>query len=445
MIANLFNLILVCFFVAYIWRFFKVTKSYFIIIGLHVFFAIWLVFSVAFIESGVYNKDLMTNTYFNFSTLRLIFYEVIFFQTVLFWYKRSDLRNIKSNNVRVNRVKEKNIQVILYMGFFYTLYTVLNMLVSNNVFINDDVTRFNFYDEYSVLPFAQVVSYFAQPMALLLGVVLCKSCRKRRKVFSAIILVLLLIASYGTGNEFGVLFYLCIYYIIPCTIDAFIKIDWRTASDWIKEIFLKYKKYILLAIVVFFGACAVKIHSFTKVNVFAEYVSSPIAAFLYRAFALQGDVWWAVDTMVLDGFNDIGQIVNELCGLFGVADEQNIGIYYLMNLILPKATLNNYLWGNSTLMSGYPAINIALFGYVGAVFVIIIEASIFFWFSSYVYKKIIKQQYLRTFLAIYIYIQFLKIYNISGYYYIGNLIPILFIFILLVLETCVSQNRKYKR
>lgn len=438
MFSNIINVAVVIFFAMYLWRFFKITKTYFIVIVLHIFFAFWLVVSVAFIESGVYNKDLLTITYFNFSTLKLVFYEIVFFETVLFWYRRSKIKCYEYDYVGTSFVKERNHQIILLISGCYSIYAFLNMLISENTFTNSSVTRFNFYTTYSALPFAQVISYFAQPIALLLGFVLCRSRRRKRKIFSLFIFLLLIIANYGTGNEFGTLLYLGVYYITPIGIDLFGTIEWKTTKEWTKTLLVKYKKYIILVGIAFLAVCIIKIRSFSKVNIFAQYASTPFAAFLYRAFALQGDVWWAVDVKVAGGFNDIVHFFQELGGLFGLVKEQDLGINYLMKLILPQSSLDNYLWGNAQLMSGYPAINIAMFGYIGTIPVIILEATIFAKFSTYVYKKIIKQQYLYSFLAFFVYIQFLKIYNISGYHNICNIIPAVFIFLLIFAKAIIG-------
>lgn len=119
-------------------------------------------------------------------------------------------------------------------------------------------------------------------------------------------------------------------------------------------------------------ASILKIRSFEKVNVYSAYVSTPVAAFFYRALALQGDVWWAVDKQVLAGYNGFNQLAIELNGLFDNNLAQDTGIYYLMKLIMPEQRYNSYIWGNATLTAGYPAINIAIFGYLGAIPIVIL-------------------------------------------------------------------------
>lgn len=442
MIANLFNITLVIAFVMYIVRFIKKTKTFSIILALHILFSVWQICSVAFIESGVYNVDLLTDSYFNFSTLRLLIYELLFFEVMLFWYKRSKLDDATSIYAGTRFFREKYHQIILMVAVAYVGYEILNMLVSENSLSNSSVTRFNFYMSYSVLPFAQTLSYFTQPMVLMLGCVYSNCRKKWRKRLSVVLLLGMIVACYGTGNEFGVLLYLIIYFFTPTVIKAFGSISWQTTKQWFSTVFSKNKKIIYAGIAFLLFASCIKIMSFTKVNVYSEYVSSPIAAFFYRALALQGDVWWAVDTKVLGGYNGIAQLGVELLGLFGDDGAQNTGIYYLMRLIMPESRFNNYIWGNATLTAGYPAIDIAIFGYIGAIFVVVLEASFFFWFAKYVYMKLIKRQYLRLFMSFFVYLQVMKVYNISGYSSIANLIPIIFILLLLIVETIASINRK---
>ena len=244
MLGGLLNITIIAIYIRYIWRFFKITKGYFSVLILHTFFHIWLVISVAFMEGGNYNKDLMLDTYFNFSAIRLVFYEILFYEVLLFWHKRSKIRKL-STDYLAKPIKEYWNQFAVAISLLFSLYLLLDMLWSPNIFTNDNVSRFNYYISYSSLPFAQVVSYFQQPIALLLGLVFANSRKLYRKIFAILLLFLNIFSSYGTGNEFGLILYLVIYFLTPKCILIFNAGSWRNSREWGRKLFEKYKKYFI--------------------------------------------------------------------------------------------------------------------------------------------------------------------------------------------------------
>lgn len=446
MISTLFNLVIVSIFLYFLYKVVSYNKGYSIVLLLHMFFSIWMILSVVYIETGIYNRNLNTITYFNFSTFRLLVFEFIFFGTIFIWAKLTKIKDYNSKliNLKVNRN-------ILYFSnriiFLINLLFIFNAIISGNVLTNSNITRFNFYEVYSKIGFIRPLSYLINPLSCILGLNFIYSKTIKTKCLSMINVCLTLIYAFLTGNEFGVLFYILFYFCLPIVI--YLVNSTKNKKQWIKEFLINYKKIILFIALLVSFVILVKINSFNHVNVFSEITTSPFSAFIYRALGLQGDTWWATDNLVINGYNDIGQLGNELMAIFNDSMKSEVGIQYLMKLILPQESLNRYIWGGSELMSGYPAINIAMYGYLGNVFITILDASLFFLLTSYTYKNILKKRYLRVFLSITILDQAMKVVGISGIWYLGNIIPtismISIIFIEFINVTIGNKIIKYKK
>lgn len=410
---------------------FRDVKGYFTILMLQVFFSIWLVASVGYIESGVYNRDLEIVTTFNFSTLRLVIYEFIFFITIWCWARitKINVYNFRIPNIIVNKKVQYFSNIIV---FLINILFILNLIVSGNVLTNSNISRFNFYTIYSKIGFIRILFYLVNPLSTVMGLNFIFGRNKKIKVLSVINIIIMLIYARLTGNEFGVLLYIVFYFFLPTIINTLNSIE--NKRNWVRIFVKKYKKYIGYAICLFGLVILVKINSFNHVNVFSKITESPIGAFLYRALGLQGDTWWATDKLVINGYKDTMQISNEFKAIFDETMKGQVGIQYLMKLILPQTSLNRYMWGGAELMSGYPALNIVMYGYIGSIFITVIEATLFFGLTSYVYKKVIKKQYFRVFLSVALLEQVMKVFGISGIWYLGNFIPIMCIILILVIE-----------
>lgn len=445
MISILLNVIILLIFICFLFKMIKELKGYCCILILHMFFTIWLLMSVAYIETGIYNRNLDMITSFNFSTLRLWIYEFTFFLTILIWAKKTNIRSydkkIKKIKASKNSVNISNTIVLIINCLF-----IFNAIISGNVLTDSNITRFNFYESYSQMGFVRPLFYLINPLSCLMGLNFIYSSNKKAKYLSIINLFLSLLYAFLTGNEFGVLLYIVFYFFLPIAIYLVNSIEDK--RQWTKLFFAKYKKFILFSMVAFLFVILIKINSFNKVNVFSEITTSPLGAFLYRAFGLQGDTWWGTDRLVMAGYNDIGQIRNELIAFFNDSMKYNAGIQYLMKLILPQNSLNRYIWGGAELMSGYPAINIVMYGYIGTFFMVIIDATLFFLLTSYAYKKILKKQYLRVFFSIVLLDQTMKVIGIGGIWYLGNTIPIISISMICIIEftnlTIGSKIIKYR-
>ena len=54
----------------------------------------------------------------------------------------------------------KRVEFVLFLLYAYRL---LDVIVSGNVLTNSNVNRFNYFSEFSKLPFAQIIDYFSYP------------------------------------------------------------------------------------------------------------------------------------------------------------------------------------------------------------------------------------------------------------------------------------------
>lgn len=153
--------------------------------------------------------------------------------------------------------------------------------------------------------------------------------------------------------------------------------------------------------------------------------NSAVNLLLYRAFGLQAEAWWEMDRQVWNMMEiDFGAFINEIGALFRVVDQKETGIYYVMKRVMPVSDYNRYLDGGGTLCTGHPAVEVAALGYIGAAFVMIIEALLLFLVLKWLYIAIIKGNIMDCFVISTFMYEVMKVFNVGGYFWITNTVPL---------------------
>lgn len=402
------------------WMFKKNRELMFLLIPV-VYVYIWCIVSVIYLESGnIYISDLNMKSGFNFSALKLMGYFFIFLTSIyISFHTKHGVLCLSKHKDRRLSINDKQCKFMIGIAILVAVTWLVDVVLSGNVLTNLSLTRFNYWDSYSKIPFMKYMFYFINPLSFILGLIFAKSENKKYKGICTIVVITYFILNYLVGNQFSGLLGILIYFIMPI---LFIKY-----SDFTK----KQKRTILMMLVfVFIVVGTIKIRALTDYDEFAN-----------RFLVLQGDLWFATDIHITKNGPNFPALFDSIKNLFnGDAYEMD----YLMKLVMPLEKYMIFKKGNVALYSGFPAYEISIFGYIFSIPIIAIEGWIYGKFMTYINKKIRSKDMVVVLLAIYLLVQYNKVFNMCGYSYLFNGLPILCIIFMTTYETIININKNNK-
>jgi len=430
------NVLLVGLFLIFSIYLYNEAKEYFPFIIPIWFMHAWMIISVAYLENGCNIVYHMT-TYYTGATLRLVILEFTFFLALIFGIRLFSSKFNKSIDLKIAGVS-KNFIMNSWMCiiFFAALILLIDTIISGNVLTNKDITRFNFYKDYSKLSFVTwAISLFIDFLNCLNGILFLeylKTKRKRKIKLCIFILLITIVYKYLIGVEFGGYFYLIVLFTAP------LLLNYKK-----KRIPIFTCKNVITIIVLLLLVLIPKIMFFSTSSVYSGVSDSAIGKFQYRALALQGEVWWGVDNKYINNqINSNGQLQNEISAFLNDTNRYSAGIWYLSYLILPNY---DHQSNDATLNCGYPAINLAIFGYQGALFFQIINGLIFALSVVYLHNKVLNQQYLSAFFGCGVWFMLYDAFYMGGLWYLGGTTMKLSLFSIVIIEISVRILRKKYR
>lgn len=239
---------------------------------------IWMFFSITVIETGIYINEQGRHGYFVYSGLILLLFFITTIISLFFWKRFFHVlfKRFKSIKLSLKPIKDSGfaimiVLVVLFLAFF-------NLLSSPIPFFSDNVTKFNFW-EYAKYP--SLKPFIGNVMAFV-GFGSALIYRKNKKVG---VLFLLLYLSYLIllGQKFTG-FLISIYGIlIAFYYTSKVKIKFRL--KWV------FNKYVIIILVLLFSLV---LYKYTIDNPFEYMGLTPLESIFYRAFGLQGHVFWGV-------------------------------------------------------------------------------------------------------------------------------------------------------
>jgi len=428
-IINIVAIVLYAMTVIYIYN--KHTEYFCAMLIILIYWAQLLV-SSAYIETGVYLKDIGTTSYATGATFRLFLQIELMLGVITYWAKKMP-RKIESDYY-VTRNDRKWLHII----FAVYAYRLLDIIISGNVLTNSAVTRFNYFSDYSKLPLAQIIDYFSYPLLWVAGYFCVAEAAKKKKILPLTIFVLNLAALFLRGIQFGGYLQCVIYFLSPLLL--------KLAQ---KRKLLKFR-YIALA------TCAIVIMLIPKYNHFAEVIkagnadtsyglSTAYDFLTYRALAQEADLTWAIDRQVVESRDvDPGHYFDEMASILGIETNKPTGAHYLMNRGCSKSALTIYSYGTAAVTGGYPVIWAAMFGYIGAIPFLIIDASLLSLLLRCICEGLQRRNFLKLLVSTYLLCQCYTIVISANFSAIGNIIPLIFILFLLLLgnKKIVLRNNK---
>ena len=384
------------------------------------------VISSAYIEEGIYMADISKSSYMTGSTIRIVLLYTVFVVSMIFCYKN----NIKTiSNFKEESLTKKQCCRMLRLVSIYVLYLYVDILISGSTLTNPEITRFNYYGKYSTLPLIPTLGGFRTPMALICGMVFNSADTFKYRIHSCACLGLLFISWYLVGNQFTGLIYLAIYFFMPILVSALF--------NKMKVIKLKNIVLFITAIIV---AMIPKLSYFQNHGIYGlnnSVYNSAVSLLLYRAFGLQSETWWELDRQISEGGHiDFDHMFTEFGSMLKIVDQKESGIYYLMNRVMNSNDFSRFMNGNGTLCSGHPALEVAMWGYIGAAIAMIIEACLFFALVKSLSKAILEKKIIDCIVISVLFTETIKVFNIGGFFWLTNTIPLCCLAYLFITHSC---------
>lgn len=414
MLMNILNILVIVVFIVTYLQIYRKSPSFFGLLLLPYIFWIQLLISSAYIETGIYLIDFETVSYTTGATIRLFL--LLEIQLVVCYLMGIKYENkIKKMTENVFSEKSATRWCIIALGMI--LYLLVDVVVFGSA------NRFDYYTRTSTLPLVNVVSYFSYPLSFLMGYFLINCKKKKNIMFVMLYLIMTFIWMYLRGVQFGGFLITGIIFI----------------SSFVIKLAKQHKliriRYIVFASVALLILLIPKYNYYKYTTMYDNIgVFSAYEKLFYRAFGQGADLTWAIDRQIMEeDYIDPGQFKNEISSLF-TGNTEGVGVYYLMDRSCPPKVLDRYYMGTAVITGGYPIIWASIFGYLGGIIPTIIDAILFAFLMYRIMCSLIDKSYIKTIMLIFIYTQCYSIVMSSGIYYLGNLIPKIFLFILFFID-----------
>lgn len=418
MMVDILNIVAIVLYAATVLRMYNKHADYFISMLIILVYWTQLLVSSAYIETGVYLKDIGVTAYATGVTIRLfIMIETMLFTIMYFagkWRKKGQSTDEEIDSF-FNCAKW-NILLLLLYG-----YRLLDILVSGNILTNSGVTRFNYFTDYSKLPFAQVVDYFSYPMLWVAGYNLIHAKNRKQKCISISIALMNIISLFLRGIQFGGYLQCAIYFLSPGLL--------KLAK---KRKLLRFR-YIALATALLMVMMIPKYNHFSEAlkenRADTSYGMTTAYEFLmYRMLAQEADLTWEIDRQVFEQGNiDPGQYLYELASIIGIPVDVETGPHYLMERGCSSIALDIYSRGAALVTGGYPMIYPAMFGYLLSIPFLLIDGFLIALLCRCICQSLKEKRLIRLIMAAYILCQCYTIVISADLSSVGNLIPKTFI------------------
>lgn len=283
-----FNLLLFGFTLLFLAFLLKKNYKFLFIFGLFVFQALTIMPSLIYIEEGIYISEQGRDSYFVWGTLA---YTIYFFVSIIVLYatfKTLDKFKTIAPNF-VIRGKKIDRKIILWITILSMAILFLNASLSKLPLFDNSITRFDYWEN-SKMPFLKSifgnVSIF---VPFILGITF-----KYNKKGSIILMVLYILYNFLIGQKFSPIVSGAFSFFLPIIINYRGRINLKRVFS--KRIIVP----TLLLIGVMYAVIYDRYEQRTPYAIIKIY--DPNEAIIYRAFGLQGHLFWgAVETYV---YND---------------------------------------------------------------------------------------------------------------------------------------------
>lgn len=409
-------------FMIYLINIYKYKYEMFLILAPFYISQLGVVLSNLIIEKGILLKELMLYSYTTGSTTKLVFYNIIFFEiAVNIFYAVNKFENLKFKfNKKVCNVLLSIVLCIVLISFAGFIFDGVPIFMG--------IDRIQYVRSYQSFLFNKIsgqlyISTFI--IGIIAGISYVKNERKNFKK-CVVIFIFILIYFLLRGDKFSGLLNIIYLFIIPIYLQLYKFSNFK----------IKLSKLIIIG--AFIGLVFIYIINFH----YSHINKSNSANRISERIAAQGQVWWAIDKNVSNGYKaSDSEIVKEVESYFNKnIDKSDLGLNKLMKVIAPTTVYSSFLGNGVNFTMGYPAIGLYLYGYLGLVFFQIFFGTLLCICLSYTYKTLISGEYFRCIISGKIYIELIGSLSMGNLYNILSREIVLYI-IIIILMNIVKVNK----
>jgi len=297
---------------------------------------IWLAVSIAYLEFGYSPPEIINETFPSGATVRYVFYMSLFYlgcATVLVFFKMPQAS------------LNKNV-LSLYALFVFGLLSIVLVLCINGLIYGFPMLyleqRFFYWESnpfgYFLSKFLAFAAYSSLISGYLYGI--NKFRFKRSNKLLVILMFSISIISILYANKFSWFF---IYFI--CLIAGYITALYKENISINGKALINYVALVLVMGVFLISSVAL---SYKYVHNYET--SDLIVKISTRVFQMQGQLWWSVDKLTMDGEYGEAELL-----IRPNDDIHPSGIFQIMELVMPNQLFDGYFASKVPLTGGFPA------------------------------------------------------------------------------------------
>lgn len=388
------------------------------------FFYAYLTTSIIsyFTEFGGYYTEIHEISYLTGATARnsiLAFFTLYFANISFSWINKSRLRF--NNFIQPISTIENKIIILVYLLILFSLFYISIVYGRPNDYGYD---RFDYWSK--IAPGWGVgVKRLAEFWMIFLG----KNYMQTKKKIYICLFIMGMLVFYALGDKFTSFINSIILFMIPIML---------LAKKNVFSFLFSIKVLMILFIV------ALTIFALTFLSYYYIYGDASTAIeMVYVRISLQSQMWWGLDKVSDNLPKDINDIYDHFLNFLG--NPENIGIYYLMQKIMPSSLYYAMLDNGVTLTMAYPVNIIYFFGYFLSFFIVTIFG-IFLGLILGLISKIIKSGGgILLILSSLIYSILAQVYFMGCTYYLLSIRFLFALFVIVLIALLSMKSNKYKQ
>ena len=367
-------------FILFMYWSFLFSRTHFLIFLPFFYMQFSTVISCAYLEYGAYMREVQAFSFLTGGTTRLVFLNSLFFLSAAFTFRLFE-KNIWQNSLCENTLFNKKVVKELCGVYLFIIIILFFNLVLFGGPYEQGVQRFAYWLNHPY-PIIRTIYNLAILGFFFLGSIDSRSSgRNIYSLISRIFLILVLVLNFAHGDKFSSAIMILMLYFVGFLCFKKIRLN-------IREI-LKITVVVSILVLVFYSIIKTYYQFFFNLDM--DGLNSLI---FDRIFALQGQVWWTIDNLVLEN-----KINNNWMAFFKSHPPENSGMYMLMYEVAPKLIVEKYIEDGIVFTMGYPAITIYSFGFFASIFVQIFSGCMAGLVAVYVYAKAVKFELIRHFVG----------------------------------------------
>lgn len=309
------------------------------------------------------------------------------------------------------------------VGLIFVLYIGLDLIISGiPILSTGSITRFNYWDDYSKLPAAALVSNMITVVCAGIGMVYAsRGSGARGRKIGAFIIIVALIERFMLGYRSSGIIDIVLAFSIGYFYRRFS--TERQTSKYLRRVGVYLVVCVLVVVVSYVSSQLVSGMS----------VSEALAGLVERQLSLSGHMEWAVfgdDSSRSLGINDAAELLSVVQGKADT--EAGIGVYGLMDRFASTDTYNHYYEDGVRFGASFIATSLFYNGIIVTIIIIVLNSLLLACFY-FVFRRLAASYKILTFSLLFrVYLVFTSYLNSTG-----TLVSFYRVNILLLLVGCV--------